>query len=110
VYSTIRTRIGPNWHVCQKAVPVSPGCTVLGIADQSVTPKGISWMFKWIARCWELVNFLVMSGAVLVATSLGGFVIQSPLQGVGCSTVGGLTSIPEVLDDLNAGFAVAVLG
>ena len=91
-------------------MPVSPGCTVLGIADQSVTPKGISWMFKWVARCWVLVNYLVMSGAVLVATSLGGFVIQGPLQGVGCSTVGGLTSIPEVLDDLNAGFAVAVLG
>jgi hypothetical protein len=67
-------------------------------------------MFKWIARCWELVNFLVMSGAVLVATLLGGFVIQSPLQGVGCSMVGGLPSIPEVLDDLNAGFAVSVLG
>ena len=41
----MRTRIGPKWHVRDRAMPVTPARAVGSIVDQSVVPNGTSAMF-----------------------------------------------------------------
>jgi len=57
----------------------------------------------------EFRNGSSTSGEVLVAGSLGSFVVQSPLQGINSAQVGRLSAITKMLNDFSAGFTVAVL-
>src|SRR6478672_8938876 len=55
----MRTRIGPNSRVRQRAVPVSPGCSVGAIVAQSVVPNGRSLICIGqgpVRECWMSPN------------------------------------------------------